>query len=308
MNTKSEGLDPRAERRPRPQIRMGRDAADSFAPGQNTCATRGFTLLELLVVIAIVGLIAGLAMPTIGKFKPNYTASATSQLISDISRARQLAISQHTTVYMVFVPPSFFTDNAYTYVNNNPWFTASPSRSTNLFEKQMIGYNFVSLRSMGDQPGRSSVRYLSSWKTLPAGAFIPMQKFVTDPSMPPALTIYTNNAASSPVLAFQVYGFNKTIQVPFPTEDAPRYKPAQPYIRLPYLAFDYQGRLVTGRDEIIPLAKGTVNFSHDKVTKQPIAAPPSLNEQPPGSVTNTYNLVYIDWLTGRARAIQQEAQ
>ncbi len=271
---------------------------------RNKCG-KGFTLLELLVVIAIVGLIAGLAMPTIGKFKPNYTASATSQLLSDIARARQLAISQHTTVYMVFVPPSFFTDNA--YLNNTAWFRASPSRSTNLFEKQMIGYNFVSLRSMGDQPGRPTVHYLSSWKTLPAGAFIPLQKFLTDPSLL-AFTIYTNNPSLIPVLAFQVYGFNKTIQVPFPTEDAPASRRAQPYIRVPYLAFDYLGRLTTGRDEIIPLAKGTVNFSHDPVTKQPIEAPPSINEQPPGSVTNTYNLVYIDWLTGRARAIQQEAQ
>jgi hypothetical protein len=249
------------------------------------------------VVIAIVGLIAGIAMPVIGKFKPNYTAAAVSQLVTDIGRARQLAISQHTTVYMVFVPPAFYQDSAFNMLK-------SPL-STNLFEKQMIGYNFVSLRSLGDQPGRPTVRYLSSWKTLPEGAYIPLQKFAQfDLTKPPVLTIFTNNS-----LAYSIYGFNQTVQVPFPTENAPIYNlKKQPYVRLPYIAFDYQGRLTTGRDEIIPLAKGSVAFSHDPVTKLAVEAPPFLLEQPPGSLTNTFNLVYIDWLTGRARAIQQEVQ
>jgi hypothetical protein len=255
------------------------------------------------VVIAIVGLIAGIAMPVIGKFKPNYTAAAVSQLVSDIGRARQLAISQHTTVYMVFVPPAFYGDSAFSTFKSK--FLALPSLSTNLFDKQMIGYNFVSLHSLGDQPGRPTVRYLSSWKTLPEGAYIPLQKFALfDPNKAPVLTIYTNNS-----LAYSIYGFNQTDQVPFPTEDAPIYNiKKQPYVRLPYIAFDYQGRLTTGRDEIIPLAKGSVAFSHDPVTKLAVEAPPFLLEQPPGSVTNTFNLVYIDWLTGRARAIQQEVQ
>jgi len=34
--------------------------------------------------------------------------AATRQMLDDVGRARQLAISQHTTVYMVFVPENFW--------------------------------------------------------------------------------------------------------------------------------------------------------------------------------------------------------
>src|SRR6266568_7989862 len=134
-----------------------------------------FTLIELLVVISIIGILVAIALPTLSAFRPNPAGVATRQLLDAAARARQLAISQRTTVYMVFVPTNFWGQTPYTI--NQPWFTASPGRSSNLFNKQTIGYNFVSLRSMGDQPGRPTVRYLSSWKTLPEGAFIHPAKF-----------------------------------------------------------------------------------------------------------------------------------
>jgi hypothetical protein len=67
------------------------------------------------------------------------------------------------------------------------------------------------------------------------------------------------------------------------------------------------GRLASQRDEIIPLATGGVTFAHD-TDRNPTAALPTFTEQPVGNTTNAYNLVYIDWLTGRARAIQQEVR
>src|SRR5438045_9709025 len=61
---------------------------------------QAFTLVELLVVIAIIGILAALASPVLHNFRPNYTASVTQQLLTDLARARQLAIAHHPPVYI----------------------------------------------------------------------------------------------------------------------------------------------------------------------------------------------------------------
>jgi prepilin-type N-terminal cleavage/methylation domain-containing protein len=262
-----------------------------------------FTLLELLVVIAIIGILAALTAPVLNNFRPNYSASATAQLMDAISRGRQLAISQRTTVYMVFVPTNFWNDPAYGSL-------PIPERlkGAKLLDKQLIGYNFVSLRSLGDQPGQPTVSYLDSWRSLPEGAFIYPPKFLFNNQ---SFLIMTNDANLNPVPGFRVVGFNRTSSIPFPSEGAQGhiFRPAQPYVTLPYIAFDYMGRLATGRDEVIPLSKGSVSFSRgpDRAALQIV---PSFSEQPPGNATNsvTYNVVSIDWITGRARAIHQEVR
>jgi prepilin-type N-terminal cleavage/methylation domain-containing protein len=270
-----------------------------------------FTLLELLVVIAIIGLLAALTAPVLNNFRPNYTASATAQLMDAISRGRQLAISQRTTVYMVFVPTNFWNDPAYGRLP-----TTETSKAAKLYDKQWVGYNYVTLRSMGDQPGQPTVRYLDSWRTLPEGAFIFPGKWILPRQF---FLMSTNNQGGAGVPAFNVFGFNRsssgpgTPAIPFPSEDAQPYgyrpQAGQPYVSLPYLAFDYMGRLASGKDEIIPLSKGSVNFSRD-VRKVPLQMLPSITEQPPGNATNpvTYNVVAVDWITGRARAIHQEVR
>ena len=316
--------------------RRSRTLAKGFSPGAAGCASgfsrpagaraalaplapsfrawlRAFTLLELLVVLAIIGLLAGLAVPVLNNFRPNYTASATAQLLDAVGRARQLAINQRTTVYMVFVPTNFWSiDPAYNVLPQR-----ERDKAAKLLDKQLIGYNFVSLRSLGDQPGRPTIRYLDAWKTLPEGAFITFQKFALANNA--WFPIYTNDAAGNPVLGFQVYGFDRTARVPFPSETAPMYNPnKQPYVVMPYIAFDYLGRLarfdslgnpIAPRDVAIPLSKGNVSYSRGPDRKA-LAMAPSVNEQPLGNGTNsvTYNVIYIDWLTGRARAIHQEVR
>lgn len=280
-----------------------------------------FTLIELLVVIAIIGLLAGLAAPVLHNFRPNYTASVTQQLLTDLARARQLAISQRTTVYMVFVPTNFWTDLAYGGPN---WTKADYVQATNLFDKQLVGYNFVSLRSMGDQPGRPTVHYLSSWKRLPEGGYIYPGKFLLPNTPQPLMGIYTNSP-SGPSQAFQVFSFDyandgtdplfrkipESPMIPFPLETTARGGARSPYVALPFIAFDYMGRLVSrrgnGQGAVLPITRGGVIFAHD-TNKKPIQGLPTFSEQPVGNTTNGYNLVYVDNITGRARALQQEVR
>jgi prepilin-type N-terminal cleavage/methylation domain-containing protein len=168
-----------------------------------------FTLVELLVVISIMGLIAALAVPAIKNLgKSNVQAGALRQFLDDVGRARQLAISDHTTVYMVFVRTNFWTVAPWNSTFNTTWWNGTSDMSpdqilnlqtvaSNICDKQLTGYAFVSLRSVGDQPGQGQCRYLSSWQTLPDGAFIAQQKFQFDPNSPiPAnqyFYIYSNN-------------------------------------------------------------------------------------------------------------------
>jgi prepilin-type N-terminal cleavage/methylation domain-containing protein len=69
---------------------------------------QAFTLIEMLVVLSIMGIMAALAVPALKNFgHADAMTAAAQQMVGDVGRARQLAISQRTTVYMVFVPANF---------------------------------------------------------------------------------------------------------------------------------------------------------------------------------------------------------
>jgi type II secretory pathway pseudopilin PulG len=253
----------------------------------------------LLVVIAILGIMAGLTVPVLKNFaKSDATLGASRQLLDGVARARQLAISQHTTVYMVFMPTNFWID-ASGNPPPNPWFNslapAQLTAVTNLCDKQLTGYTFVSLRSMGDQPGQGRTNYLAPWQTLPDGTFIAWLKVTNSPAGP----AYRITDSINPGKFFDIYGF-ATKAIPFPTA-------TNTSLVFPYVAFNYLGQLtvdgqtVAGRDEYIPIAKGSVIYAADPVTKRFQFNSPDVAENPPGNSTNSsYNIVHIERLTGRA--------
>lgn len=241
-----------------------------------------FTLLELLVVIAIIGILAGIGLPAMRGFgKANALTAATRQLQDDVSLARQRAISGHTDVYIVFVPPGIET---YNYASLN---ATNRQLFMNLVGGQFTTYALFSFRSVGEQPGRSNPRYLTPWKTLPEGMFITSNKFVQ----------------LSPAVWQSIPNYGRPfpyVQIPFPTATNASFP-------LPAIAFDYQGRLLSERDEIIPLARGSIFYDRNP-DGSIVVGSGDLKETPPGNSITSSNQIRIEWLTGRARLESQQIQ
>jgi len=268
-------------------------------------APRAFTLVELLVVLAIMGILAALIVPALKNFgHSDAMTAADQQMLNDVARARQLAISDRTTVYMVFVPPNF-------WANLQPNSVEYSAATTNLCGDQLTGYTFMSYGQAGDQPGQHQWHYLAPWQTLPEGTFIAQWKFSDFPNQSPAL--FTFKDPIDPAKNFSIYTFNYTNNfIPFPTETN---DPAlSPNLYLPYIAFNYLGQLTTnGVDmasahEYIPLARGIVAPAVDPNTRAFVLTAPQISEAPSGNSTNAYNLIDIDPLTGRATLEQPKMQ
>jgi len=267
---------------------------------------RAFTLIEMLAVIFILGVLAALLVPALKNIgHADAMTAATRQMLDDVGRARQLAISQHTTVYMVFVPENFWN-------GLNAAQQAMPA-TTNLCDKQLTGYTFVSLRSVGDQPGQGKPHYIAPWQNLPDGTFIAQNKFIPPDQffyISPWDKDYHNSPPNHPV---SIYGFAtnnsaaSSIGIPFPTVDAPS-------VLLPYVAFNYLGQLTfdgqnpASRDEYIPLARGSVAPAIDPATKAYQLGSPIISEMPDGNSTNAYNIIDIEPLTGRATLQQPKVK
>jgi type II secretory pathway pseudopilin PulG len=255
-------------------------------------------LVELLIVISIMGLLAALTVPALKNLgKSNIAVSAARQLLDDVGRARQLAISRHTTVYMVFVPTNFWAT-----INTNLIPQQYP-QIVDLSESQLSGYTFISQGQLGDQPGQraNDWQYLATWQALPDNSYIASWKFIL-----PAANYYTGINYG----AYTVNSFARP-QVPFPTA-------TNALVSLPCVAFNYLGQLTTDgvnlavADEYIPLAQGSVAYGYNGNTKSPTMAlvgASGVTESPPGNSTNSmFNLIHVDRLTGRARLEFQQVQ
>jgi len=299
------------------ELRAGKQKSRLSAPGPRRPAVFAFTLIEMLVVIVIMGIIAGLAVPALKNLgQSDAGLSASRQLLDDVGRARQLAIANRTTVYMVFVPTNFWNTAFGSGSFNNNWFNSltvsAKTAATNLCDYQLSGYNFIAYGAVGDQPGNHQWHYLAPWQTLPEGTFIALQKFYQPPY--PSPPFYIKDQITG--ISFPIYGFNYTNTFPFPTETNTVFTTNPNYSLpwLPFIAFNYLGQLTADgvnpatRDEYIPLAHGSVLPAMDP-QKNYEFSPPDVSEIPPGNSTNSsFNVVHIDWLTGRATLEYQKVQ
>lgn len=249
---------------------------------------RAFTLIELLVVIAIIGVMAAVGIPALkGMGGTNDISAATRQLMDDLAYARAKAVNERTTVYVVFVTDQILLQ---------PWSPQERRQIAEYAKLQFTSYALFANRTLGDQPGSASPRYITDWRTLPDGVLIPTNKFDVNLAHEPR--------RSQTLIPLFHRPLTHTL-LPFPTATSKK-------IELPYIAFDYQGRLyqpglATPEDVVVPIVKGSVVIpqeDRDKLLAGSIEAAEVI-ETPRGNATNNPS-IRIDWLTGRARMVRPE--
>jgi prepilin-type N-terminal cleavage/methylation domain-containing protein len=250
---------------------------------------RAFTLIELLVVIGIIGVLATIGIGSLRGFNAvNVIQQGNRQLVDDINMARNYAQAQRTTVYMVFMPQLTWLQAQ--GVTLPPTAPEQARQLNNLMSAQLTSYNFVTLHTPGDQPGRGSARYLSQWKHLPEGVFISTNKLM--PILVPDWKKARDQGQTNLPMA--------ALSVPFPTSKATNR------VLLPGIAFNFRGGLLGPDvndarrvDEYLTLTRGSIIYPRDANGKLMLGAVEVIETPRTNSLNNPH--IRIDWITGRPR-------
>jgi len=241
----------------------------------------------MLTVVVIISILAGVSLPAVrGLAHGHVMTSASQQLLDDLALARRMAISSRTSVFVVFVPTNLYS------MNLSSGTAGDASAFHQLWGKTYTSYALYADRMIGDQPGQSTPRYFTEWKTLPEGVFIAPLAYVPPPA----------NYKSGVDLGLTVK----------PTAAFPLTTSATVAWNFPCVAFDYTGELIDPvfltplrSDQVIPLDRGSVFYQRD-ANGNFLNAPPDLVETPKGNAYSpaSYIHVRVNHLTGRARIEQ----
>jgi len=257
--------------------------------------------MELLIVISIIGILTLIALPGVkGMKQSNVMNAANRQLLDDLALARQMAIKNRSEVSIVFAP---LIDPA-TMAPPVDSRTMQAEDPEPLILGQLTSYRLFARRTVGDQPGRPTERYLTGWKELPDGVFVAKEKFIVQPQaapQPPQSVTLNLPLENRTITTFGLAKF------PYPTSTNGALA------TLAYMTFDPQGR-VAAQDAtldgrvIIPLARGGMLHTPNPTGKGHVWEEVDARENPQYSQTNNYNFIVIDALTGRARVERPEIQ
>lgn len=297
---------------------------NSAARPSRRSGVAAFTLLELLIVLGIIGALAAISMPAFKGFgQGNALAAAERQIADDLGLARQYAIKNRSTVYMVFAVPAtegrqpfesaaqnwtqFYQDldNA-SGLRNVPELKDRALRGfTNIFGGLFSSYALFTEYSVGEQPGIRRPRYLTDWRSLPDGIVFP-----------------TNMAFTIPKQRLPEYPNGLQVELPtqyFPFPIAPRLGDpanAMPTFPLPYIAFDATGRLFaksgTPTNQFLTIGFGSVLIPRNRASNTKSPGPFAINrpvdyvETPKNNYTNS--IFRVAALTGRSKLFKPETK